>query len=162
MLARWVSFSLPLPLLPATRAPQIHHSLITSVVFTHQTAENAHSFAERSAVKDKLKAAFAITKTSTASVGKFDHKLADEISVKKRGQQKKRDPVVGDMAAEKQRALAVLAKVGKKPVTINTRKGARAADDVAPGGVGKSKVKKQQTRFAAKGPSKKQKKQGMK
>lgn len=131
-------------------------------MFTHQTAENAHSFAERSAVKDKLKAAFAITKTSTASVGKFDQKLADEISVKKRGQQKKRDPVVGDMAAEKQRALAVLAKVGKKPVTINTRKGARAADDAAPGGVGKSKVKKQQTRFAAKGPSKKQKKQGMK
>jgi regulator of ribosome biosynthesis len=115
-------------------------------------------------VKEKLKSAFAITKTATASVGKFDDKLADEFKVKNRGKIRQRDPVSGDMAAEKQRSLALLAKIHKKPVTINTRKGARAADDQAPGGVGKSKVKKQeqQTRFAAKGPSKRQKKQGVK
>lgn len=129
-----------------------------------QAAENAHSFAERSAVKDQLKTAFAITKTSTASVGKFDEKLKDEIKVKKRGKQKQRDPVAGDMKAEKARALAVLSKVQKKAVTIHTKKGVRAADDQAPAGVGKAsagKGKRQQTRFAPKGPSKRQKKQGM-
>eukprot|EP00038_Savillea_parva_P007621 m.171449 g.171449 ORF g.171449 m.171449 type:complete len:330 (-) comp13377_c0_seq1:58-1047(-) len=129
-----------------------------------KAAENAHSFAERSAVKDQLKTAFAITKTSTASVGKFDEKLKDEIKVKKRGKQKQRDPVAGDMKAEKARALAVLSKVQKKAVTIHTKKGVRAADDQAPAGVGKAsagKGKRQQTRFAPKGPSKRQKKQGM-
>jgi len=130
-----------------------------------KSAENAHAFSDRAAVKDKLKAAFAITKTSTASVGKFDSKLADEPKVKLPSKAKKRMPVAGDMGAEKQAALAILGKMHRqKKVTISTRKGARAADDQAPGlGVAKGRggAKKGQTRFSPKGPSKRQKKQGV-
>ena len=63
--------------------------------------------------------------SSTASAGKFDEKLPDEIKVKQKGKQHKRDPVIGDLSAERDRQLKLLGKLHAKPLTITTKKGAR-------------------------------------
>eukprot|EP00041_Stephanoeca_diplocostata_P028782 m.832176 g.832176 ORF g.832176 m.832176 type:complete len:339 (-) comp23434_c1_seq1:248-1264(-) len=131
-----------------------------------KSAEHSHAFKDRSAVKDKLTTAFAITKSSTASAGKFDRKLADEPKMKKvAGKGQKRSAVAGDMSAEKSAQLALLNKLQKKPITITTKKGTKLADTQRPGASGVEKRLKRAgkgfsaTRATPKGPSKKQKKQ---
>lgn len=127
-------------------------------------AAAASSFAEKSAVKQKLKDAFAISKYATASVGKFDQKLENEPKIKgKKGKTQKRTAVAGDMGSEKARQLALLSKIGKKGVTIQTATGVASADSEAPisfepGKTKKGKKGKIQTRFAPKGPKKREKK----
>ena len=131
-------------------------------------AGRATTFAEKSAIKDKLKDAYAISKFATGSMGKFDAKVADEPKVKAKGKAKKRGQVTGNMAGEKAKQLAMLSKLNSGPTTIRTASGLTMADAEAPvqfdagnkGGKKGRKRAKIQTRFAPKGPSKKQKKGG--
>jgi len=137
------------------------------------------SFAGKSAVKDALGAALNVSRTATASVGKFDAKLKGEPKVAKKHRKKQnlRNPVAGGEQKEKQRALSLLAKMDRKQVTISTQAGIRAADSGQAAMVsfgskksqnGKSKSKstgprrvlpgQRPERISAKGPSKKQKK----
>ena len=62
--------------------------------------------------------------------------------------------MTGDGAVERERALDILRRLESKAVTIQTRTGAKLADDSAPGGKKKGKP----ARISAKGPSKKAKK----
>lgn len=118
-------------------------------------AQRSSSFAGKAAVKGQLGAAFAITKESTASAGKFDEKLKNEPKAKKRlttGATKK-ILVAGDMKEEKSVNLALLKRLEKKAVTIQTAKGTVLADQSKPD-------LKRQIRQTPKGPSKKAKKAG--
>lgn len=77
---------------------------------------------KRTALMDQLKK----TKTSTASLGRFDRKLEEEPKIKSQGKKRQFDPLINS-AAEKSRAMSILDKViGGKPV-IDSEKAARLA-----------------------------------
>lgn len=91
-------------------------------------AGKATTFAEKSAIKDKLKGAYAISKFATGSMGKFDAKMADEPKVKAKGKGKKRGQVTGNMAGEKAKQLSMLSKLNSGPTTIRTASGCDNVD----------------------------------
>jgi len=126
-------------------------------------AEKATSFAGKSAVVPALKEALDVSKMSTASAGKYDRKLQGEPKSKRRATRpgNKRVSVTNHLGDEKSRALKLLAKMDKGPVTISTNKGLRMADTTTKSMFSTAKKKKgKPERISAKGPMRKEKKSG--
>ncbi|GBB98617.1 hypothetical protein RclHR1_03280013 [Rhizophagus clarus] len=75
----------------------------------------------RSLRKVELQRQIAISKTATASIGKFDKTLKGESKLK--GVKRKFEPSIGDVRKEKELSLNILKKVvGKKGDIVNVRK----------------------------------------
>ncbi|KIR58364.1 hypothetical protein I314_05606 [Cryptococcus bacillisporus CA1873] len=93
------------------------------------TAARATAAAERAARKDELNRNMLISKTSTASLGKFDNKIQGEP--KARGMKRKFDANVpegnGGEGTEKERQMAVLKRV-ERGETKKSKKGGEGVD----------------------------------
>lgn len=98
------------------------------------TAARATAAAERAARKDELNRNMLISKTSTASLGKFDNKIQGEP--KARGMKRKFDANIPSSAAgqrgggdgtEKERQMAVLKRV-ERGETKKSKKGGEGVD----------------------------------
>jgi len=75
----------------------------------------------RSLRKVELQRQIAISKTATASIGKFDKPLEGELKLK--GVKRKFEPSIGDVKKEKELSLNILKNiVGKKGDIVNVRK----------------------------------------
>ncbi|CAB4375806.1 RRS1-domain-containing protein [Rhizophagus irregularis] len=75
----------------------------------------------RSLRKGELQRQIAISKSATASIGKFDKTLKGELKLK--GVKRKFEPSIGDVKKEKELNLNILKKVvGKKGDIVNVRK----------------------------------------
>ena len=127
-------------------------------------AERSTSFAGKKAVVGELREALGISKSSTASAGKFDAKLNHEPKSKRAKFKpgKARISTTGHMDHEKARAMKLVNKMEKAPVTIRTKQGLRMADTEAPSNMAKDKPggKKggKPARITAKGAGRKAKK----
>jgi len=120
-------------------------------------AERSTSFAGKKAVVGELREALGISKTSTASAGKFDTQLNHEPKSKRAKFKpgKARMSTTGHMDHEKARAMKLIGKMEKGPVTIRTKQGLRMADTEAPTSMandgGKKKKGGKPERITAKG-----------
>jgi regulator of ribosome biosynthesis len=112
-------------------------------------------------VKKDLQEALGISKTATASVGKYDRKLNHEpknTRVKNKPGNK-RSGVTSALGNEKERAMKLITKMERGPVTIHTAKGSRLADAEAPDMIAKKPKKGgKPARITAKGAVGKKKK----
>ncbi|RUS29862.1 ribosome biogenesis regulatory protein-domain-containing protein [Jimgerdemannia flammicorona] len=77
----------------------------------------------RDARKRQLAEAIAVSKTATASVGKFDKKLEGEPKAK--GLKRKFEPNIADLKTEKESSLNILNKVVGKGEVLNVKKAIR-------------------------------------
>ncbi|CAI2162151.1 13801_t:CDS:2 [Funneliformis geosporum] len=76
---------------------------------------------ERSLRRAELQKQIIVSKTATASMGKFDKRLEGEPKLK--GVKRKFEPIIGDVKKEKESSLNILNKVvGKKGDIVNVRK----------------------------------------
>lgn len=128
-------------------------------------AEKATSFAGRAAVVPALKEALDASKMATASAGKYDRKLVGEPKSRRKATRpgNKRVSVTDNLGDEKARAMALLRKMEKGPVTIATKAGLRMADTSRPESMvsdGGKKRKGKPARIDPKGPKRKEKKHG--
>ncbi|TFK94225.1 RRS1-domain-containing protein [Polyporus arcularius HHB13444] len=78
--------------------------------------------------KRQIDRTLAVTRTSTASMGKFDRRLEGEKKLK--GVKRKFDPTEISAASEKSRDLAILSKLDKEPSTKKTKSSESSASDV--------------------------------
>uniref|UniRef100_H3A4I9 Ribosome biogenesis regulatory protein n=2 Tax=Latimeria chalumnae TaxID=7897 RepID=H3A4I9_LATCH len=72
--------------------------------------------------KNDLGKAIQVAKMSTASVGKFQDKLAKEKEPKNSGKKRKFQPLIGDFSAEKQKQLDLLKTMESKKPKLNITK----------------------------------------
>ncbi|KAI1796137.1 RRS1-domain-containing protein [Ganoderma leucocontextum] len=92
-----------------------------------QTANLARAAASSNSSdrKREIDRTLAVTRTSTASLGKFDRKLEGEKPLK--GVKRKFEPAEISASQEKSQNLAILAKVGKEPATKKSKKSSESS-----------------------------------
>ncbi|XP_013854973.1 ribosome biogenesis regulatory protein homolog [Austrofundulus limnaeus] len=72
--------------------------------------------------KDELSRAVCVARTSTASAGRFQERLAKEKAPKNSGKKRKFEPLIGDFSSEKQRQLDLLKVLDSKRPRLDITK----------------------------------------
>lgn len=72
--------------------------------------------------KDELAKAVSVARTSTASAGRFQDRLAKEKAPKNSGKRRKFEPLIGDFSSEKQRQLDLLKVLDSKRPKLDVTK----------------------------------------
>ncbi|GMK58748.1 hypothetical protein CspeluHIS016_0601900 [Cutaneotrichosporon spelunceum] len=98
------------------------------------TATKESKASSRSVRKAELERSMLVSKTATASLGRFDNKIEGEPRAK--GIKRKFEATVGDFKSEKDTAMSILTKVG----TAERKKGPKKGGEGEEGGLNKRKA----------------------
>lgn len=109
--------------MPVEMAPKLAQGsakqLATAARHARQAEETAVAREQRANLKKELEVKLAVTRTSTASLGRFDKALDTDKPIKKRQQ---KESAAGNSALERKKALEFVEKIAKPATDVNVRK----------------------------------------